>query len=163
VRVLGVDPGTAACGYGVVEKVGGRFLARDYGLISTPHTAPTPERLHTIYREISAILDRWRPDRLAVEELFFARNARTAMAVGQARGVVLLAAALAGTPVVEYTPLEVKKSVTTYGRGPKDQVGQMVAVILGLPEVPRPDDVADALAIALCDALRAGARLGAAR
>lgn len=159
-RVLGVDPGTAACGYGVVEKVGARFVALDYGLVATPPTAPTPDRLRTIYQEVSAILGRWRPDRVAIEELFFARNAKTAIAVGQARGVVLLAAALAGVPVVEYTPLEVKKSVTSYGRGRKEQVGQMVAIILGLPEVPRPDDVADALAIALCHGLRAEAGLG---
>ncbi len=147
----------------MVEKVGGRFVALDYGLITTSHAAPTPDRLRTIYREVSAILGRWQPDRVAIEELFFARNAKTAIAVGQARGVVLLAAALAGVPVVEYTPLEVKKSVTTYGRGRKDQVGQMVAIILGLPEVPQPDDVADALAIALCDCLRAEAGLGVGR
>jgi len=162
VRILGVDPGTAACGYGVVAKADGRFVALEYGLITTPPTRSTPERLHVIYREISDVINRLRPDRVAVEEVFFARNAKTAIAVGQARGVVLLAAALAGVPVVEYTPLEVKKSVTTYGRGRKEQVGQMVAIILGLPEVPRPDDVADALAVALCDGLRAEAGLGIA-
>ncbi|MER3397116.1 MAG: crossover junction endodeoxyribonuclease RuvC [Chloroflexota bacterium] len=161
-RILGVDPGTAACGYGVVAKADGHFVALEYGLITTPSSHATSERLRTIYREILDIIGRWHPDRVAVEEVFFARNAKTAMAVGQARGVVMLAAALAGVPVVEYTPLEVKKSVTTYGRGPKEQVGQMVAIILGLPEVPRPDDVADALAVALCDAFRAEARLGAA-
>jgi crossover junction endodeoxyribonuclease RuvC len=149
-RVLGVDPGTAITGYGFVESDNGALSLRAYGAITTPAGQPLPERLATLYRELSRLIAQHQPDAAAVEELFFQKNARTALAVGQARGVVLLAAAHANLPVHEYTPLQVKDAVVGYGKATKDQVQQMVALLLGLDFVPQPDDAADAVAVAIC-------------
>lgn len=147
--VLGIDPGTAALGYGVVESKGGRLRAVDAGCLVTKPDASLPARLLQIHALLDELIALHHPDLLAVERLFFSRNAQTAFAVGQARGVVLLAAAQAEVPVREATPNEVKLAVTGSGRADKEQVGRMVAVCLGLQEPPRPDDTADALAIAI--------------
>jgi|BarGraNGADG00212_1021973.scaffolds.fasta_scaffold67722_2 crossover junction endodeoxyribonuclease RuvC len=148
--VLGIDPGTAALGYGIVERTGGVLRAVDYGCVTTSADVPLPERLHHIHAQVVELIETHRPDLVAVERLFFSKNAQTAFAVGQARGVVLLAAAQANVPVREATPSEVKMGVTGYGAADKEQVGRMVAVILQLAEVPTPDDTADALATAIC-------------
>ncbi|HYO41880.1 MAG TPA: crossover junction endodeoxyribonuclease RuvC [Candidatus Limnocylindrales bacterium] len=161
--VLGIDPGTASMGYGIVERNGGRLRAVDYGCLTTSADSPLPDRLLQIHSTVSELIETHKPDLLAVERLFFSRNAQSAFGVGQARGVVLLAAAQAGIPVREATPNEVKLGVTGYGSADKEQVGRMVAVILQLPEVPSPDDTADALAIAVhtANAERPGDHLNA--
>lgn len=148
-RVLGIDPGTAALGYGLVERSGGSLRAVDAGCLVTSADTPMPERLREIHALVAAQIERHRPDLVAVERVFFSRNAQTAFGVGQARGVVLLAAAQAGVEVREATPNEVKVGVTGYGRADKDQVGRMVATMLSLSAPPTPDDTADALAIAI--------------
>ncbi len=148
--VLGIDPGTAITGYGLVEEVRGRLAAVAYGAVTTPAGANPESRLLTIFEELSGLIVRYAPAAVAVEELFFNKNVRTALAVGQARGVCLLSAANSGVPVAEYTPLQVKQAVTGTGKAAKEQVGYMVRALLGLPSVPRPDDVADALAVAIC-------------
>jgi crossover junction endodeoxyribonuclease RuvC len=148
--VLGIDPGTAITGWGLVRQEGETLTLVDYGTVSTSADAALPQRLQTIYRELGEIFARHRPAAVAVEKLFFNKNARTAMAVGQARGVALLAVADAGLPLHEYTPLEVKLSVCGYGRGSKEQVQKLVQLLLGLDFVPKPDDAADALAVAIC-------------
>jgi crossover junction endodeoxyribonuclease RuvC len=150
VRTLGVDPGTAIMGYGVVERVGSSLRALEFGALTTPSAEPMPRRLLSLYTRLTALIDAHRPGALAVEELFFNRNVRTAIPVGQARGIVLLSAAQANVPVFEYTPLQVKDAVVGYGRATKDQVQQMIRTLLDLDVVPRPDDAADALAIAIC-------------
>jgi crossover junction endodeoxyribonuclease RuvC len=150
VIVLGIDPGTAALGYGIIERTGGRLRAVDYGCLTASPDAPLPDRLHRIHALVSELIETHHPDLLAVERLFFSRNAQSAFGVGQARGVVLLAAAQAGVAVREATPNEVKSAVTGYGNAEKGQVGRMVGIILGLAEVPTPDDTADALATAIC-------------
>jgi len=147
--VLGIDPGTAALGYGVVERTGARLRLVDAGVLETPSTWALPQRLLAIHRHVADQIELHRPDLVAVERLFFQKNAQTAFAVGQARGVVLLAAAAAEVPVREATPNEVKTAVTGYGASDKEQVGRMVATVLGLKAVPRPDDAADALAVAI--------------
>ncbi|MBF6604343.1 MAG: crossover junction endodeoxyribonuclease RuvC [Chloroflexi bacterium] len=152
--VLGIDPGTAALGYGVVERTGGRLRAVDDGCISTSPSDPLPERLLQIHTAVRDLIATHRPALLAVERLFFSRNAQTAFAVGQARGVVLLAAAEADVAVREATPSEVKSAVAGHGGADKEQVARMVAIILGLDAPPRPDDAADALAIAIWAANR---------
>jgi crossover junction endodeoxyribonuclease RuvC len=161
VIILGIDPGTATMGYGIVERTGGSLRAVDYGAFTTSADLPLPDRLAAIHACVVELVETHHPDLLAVERLFFSKNAQSAFGVGQARGVVLLAAAQAGIPVREATPNEVKMGVTGYGNADKDQVGRMVAVILQLTEVPTPDDTADALAIAICtaNAERAGDRL----
>ncbi len=148
--VLGIDPGTAVTGYGVVRQDGTKLTALDYGCVRTDSKASLPHRLLKLYRELSALIGRFSPDAVAVEQIFFNRNVRSALAVGQARGVALLAAARADVPVLEYTPLEVKQAVVGYGRADKCQVQRMVMAVLRLPETPAPDDVADALAVAVC-------------
>lgn len=147
--VLGIDPGTAAMGYGIVEAKSGRVRMVDAGTLQTKPDASLPKRLLTIHAFLDELIALHKPDLLAVERLFFSKNAQTAFAVGQARGVVLLAAAQAEVPVREATPNEVKVAVTGYGSADKEQVGRMVAVCLSLKEPPRPDDTADALAIAI--------------
>lgn len=147
---LGIDPGTAITGYGLVREDAGSLQAVAYGAITTPSTWSLPDRLAELYRQLTHLIALHRPASAAVEQLFFSRNVRTALAVGQARGVVLLALAQAGVPISEYTPLEVKQSVTGYGRADKKQIQEMIRVLLGLPGIPKPDDVADALAIAIC-------------
>ena len=148
--VLGIDPGTATTGYGVVREGEQGPEAVAYGIIQTPAGAPMPERLLTIYRELKAIIALHQPDTGAVEKLFFQRNVSTAMTVGQGRGVALLALAEAGLPVGEYTPKDVKQAVSGYGGADKPQMQAMVRAILNLSELPRPDDAADALAVAIC-------------
>jgi crossover junction endodeoxyribonuclease RuvC len=150
VIVLGIDPGTAMTGYGIVTREGSRLRAIDYGCLETVPDRSLPERLLLIHEAVTDLLDTHRPAFVGVERLFFNRNVQTAFAVGQARGVVLLAAAQHGLPVLEYGPHEVKTAVTGYGRAPKDQVQRMVQVVLGLDRLPRPDDAADALAVAIC-------------
>lgn len=148
-RVLGLDPGIAMMGYGIIEENEGNLIAIEYGGLSTPAKQATPERLRTLYEGVTALIERHKPTEVAVE-LFVARNLRTALMVGQARGVALLAAANKRLPVCEYTPLQVKQRVSGYGRGDKKQVQEMVRMQLGLDCVPEPDDAADALAVAIC-------------
>ncbi|HVM31457.1 MAG TPA: crossover junction endodeoxyribonuclease RuvC [Candidatus Limnocylindrales bacterium] len=150
--VLGVDPGTAATGYGIVERSGNRLRMIDFGCLETTPAQQLAERLMEIHRAMTELIDEHRPQLLGVERLFFNRNVQTAFAVGQARGVVLLAAAQAGLPVFEYGPHEVKMAVTGYGRADKGQVQRMVQAVLGMDALPRPDDAADALAVAICTA-----------
>ncbi|MCS7282620.1 MAG: crossover junction endodeoxyribonuclease RuvC [Anaerolineae bacterium] len=149
-RVLGVDPGTATTGYGIVEETEREVRALAYGVITTPPGQPLPQRLQTIYRELQRLIQEWQPDEAAVEELYFNVNVRTALSVGQARGVVLLALADAGLPVTEYGPGEVKQALTGYGGAEKRQMQEMVRMLLGLKKPPSPDDAADALAVAIC-------------
>jgi crossover junction endodeoxyribonuclease RuvC len=148
--ILGVDPGTAITGYGLVGGEGDELTLEGYGVITTSSDSPLPQRLQILYQELRGLIARYRPTAVAIEELFFSRNVRTALAVGQARGIALLAAAEAGLPVHEYTPLQVKQAVVGYGRATKDQVQQMVRMLLGLDFVPQPDDAADAIAVAIC-------------
>jgi crossover junction endodeoxyribonuclease RuvC len=150
VIVLGIDPGTAATGYGIVERNGSKLRLLDYGCLETLSTQELPVRLLEIHRGVTELIVSHNPEYVGVERLFFNRNVQTAFAVGQARGVVLLAAAEAGLPVVEYGPHEVKMAVTGYGRAQKDQVQRMVQVMLAMEKLPRPDDAADALAVAIC-------------
>jgi crossover junction endodeoxyribonuclease RuvC len=153
VLVLGIDPGIATTGYGLVqESPDGNLSAVAYGVILTPPGKPLPERLLLLHGQLSELLLLHHPISGAVEKLFFQRNVRTAMAVGQARGVALLALAQAGLAAAEYTPLEIKQAVAGYGAADKNQVQQMVRALLGLAEVPKPDDAADALAVAICHA-----------
>ena len=149
-RVLGVDPGTATTGYGVVEETADGLNALAFGVITTPAGQPMPQRLQTIYRELVRLAHEWQADEAAVEELFFSTNVRTAMSVGQARGVALLALADAGLPIAEYSPLVIKQALTGYGRADKRQMQEMTRLLLGLDDIPRPDDAADALAVAVC-------------
>ena len=147
---LGIDPGTAIMGYGLVASDGRSLHAIDYGAVTTPRGVPPEERLLRLHERLCEIIAAHHPDAVAVEELFFSANARTAIAVGQARGVALLAAAQAGVRIYEYTPLQVKDAVAGYGKAGKEQVQLMVATLLALRAVPRPDDAADALAVAIC-------------
>ena len=149
--VLGIDPGTATTGYGLVRQTeDGSLLQVDHGVILTPAKMPMPERLVLLYDKLQEIILLHRPDSSAVEELFFSRNVKTAISVGQGRGVVLLALAQAGLPVAEYAPNEIKIAVSGYGGADKHQVQEMVKMLLGLAEAPKPDDAADALAVAIC-------------
>ncbi|MFP4345962.1 MAG: crossover junction endodeoxyribonuclease RuvC [Anaerolineales bacterium] len=154
-RVLGIDPGLAITGYAVVEEEGSDLQLIAIGVIRTPAKTPSPQRLQSIYQGLRQVVDEHRPTSSAVEELFFSRNVRTAMSVGQARGVTLLALVDARLTIAEYTPLEVKQAVTGYGNADKRQVQEMVRMLLDLPEVPRPDDAADAAAVAICHLHRA--------
>ena len=151
-RVLGIDPGTANTGYGVVHSGCGRLEALAAGVIETSSSAPLERRLADIHERVTALLDEHCPDAVAVEDLFFGTNARSAFAVGQARGAVLLAAGQRGVPTASYTPQQVKGAVCGSGRAAKDQVQRMVQVLLGLPDPPAPDHAADALAVAICHA-----------
>lgn len=148
---LGLDPGTATTGYGLVRLApDGSLLAVKYGVISTPKNTPAPDRLVILYDQLQGLLRKYRPETVAVEKLFFQRNVTTALAVGQARGVMLLALARAGLEVYEYTPNEIKQAVAGYGSAGKRQMQEMVRVLLALEDIPRPDDAADALAVAIC-------------
>ncbi len=149
--VIGIDPGTATTGYGLVrENQDDSLQAVDHGVILTPADMPMAQRLALLYGKLNEILVLHHPDSSAVEKLFFQRNVKTAITVGQGRGVVLLALAQADVPVAEYTPLEVKQAVAGYGGADKHQVQEMVRVLLDLEEIPKPDDAADALAVAIC-------------
>jgi len=151
-RILGLDPGTATTGYGIIDTTDGHLQVVAYGVVLTPAGDPAPERLQSIFRQMNALLAEYRPDTAGVEQLFFGRNITTAIAVGQARGVLLLALAEAGVPVSEYSPPKVKEAVTGYGKAEKAQVQLMVRHLLDLAETPHPDDAADALAIAIAHA-----------
>jgi len=150
--ILGVDPGTARTGYGIIEAKGNRIKTIKYGIIETSKDTPPAERLEFIHKDILRVIKRYKPGVMAIEKLFFSKNAKTAMSVGEARGVILLAAMLQNVEIYEYTPPQVKMALTGYGRAEKNQIGQMVKLLLKLKEVPRPDDVADALAICVCHA-----------
>ena len=148
--VLGIDPGTAQTGYGIVERTGSKLRMIDYGCVETVSSMELPQRLLEIHAAVLGLIDEHKPVSVGVERLFFNRNIMTAFAVGQARGVVLLAAAERGLPVFEYGPHEVKMAVTGYGRAEKKQVQRMVQLMLGMSVLPKPDDAADALAVAIC-------------
>ncbi len=150
--VLGIDPGTARTGYGIVAREGSKLEMLDYGCIETINDRSLAARLLLIHEALTDIIETHRPEAVGVERLFFNKNVQTAFAVGQARGVVLLAAAAHGLPIMEFGPHEVKLAVTGYGRAPKDQVQRMVQMVLAMEELPRPDDAADALAVAVCTA-----------
>ncbi|MFA5026528.1 MAG: crossover junction endodeoxyribonuclease RuvC [Candidatus Methylomirabilota bacterium] len=160
-RVLGVDPGSVTTGYGLVEDRGSDLQAVAFGAITSRARAPFAQRLLRIYRELRAVIARHRPDCAAVESVFFAANAESALRLGQARGVVLLAIAEEGIEIAEYSPRAVKQAVTGYGQAEKSQVQEMVRLLLRLPEAPRPADTTDALALAIChhQAARLAARL----
>ncbi|MBQ9878914.1 MAG: crossover junction endodeoxyribonuclease RuvC [Clostridia bacterium] len=159
-RIAGVDPGYAIVGWGVVDYEAGRFRVVDYGAVTTPAHTYFPDRLEKIYDDISALFARYSPQVMAIEKLFFNNNAKTAIDVSQARGVTVLAAKKAGLAIAEYTPLQVKQSVVGYGRAEKAQVQEMTRVILNLEKIPKPDDTADALAMAICHAHSASSYLG---
>jgi crossover junction endodeoxyribonuclease RuvC len=149
--VIGIDPGTAITGYGLVrEDETGSITAVDFGVIRTPADLPMPQRLLELYRQLKEIILLHRPDSAAVEKLFFQKNVKTALSVGQGRGVSILALAEVDILVAEYSPLEIKQAVVGYGGADKNQVQQMVRVLLNLEDIPRPDDAADALAVAIC-------------
>jgi crossover junction endodeoxyribonuclease RuvC len=150
--ILGIDPGIGRTGWGIVDVQGPKCTAKDYGCIETSKDERVEARLETLYNELQRLLTTYKPEALAIEELFFNTNVSTAMVVGQARGVVFLASEQHKVPIAVYTPLQIKVAVTGYGRADKKQVGQMIKTILHLPEVPKPDDTADALAIALTHA-----------
>jgi len=150
--ILGIDPGTATTGYGVIETEGNRFRVVDYGCILTKANTPLDERLEKIHLGLELLLKKHQPFEVAVEELFFSSNAKTAMAVGQARGVVLLTCRKNHCPIAEYTPNQVKNAICGYGKADKCQVQKMVKMLLSLEVLPKPDDAADALAIAICHA-----------
>ncbi len=158
-RILGVDPGYAIVGVGTIDYEGNRFRVVDYGAITTEAGEDMFDRLKAIYDEITKLIEYVKPDVMAIEELFFQNNQKTAINVAQARGVLVLAAKNHAIPVFEYTPLQVKQAVVGYGRAEKKQVQQMTKTILNLSEVPKPDDTADALAIAVCHAHSGGNRL----
>jgi crossover junction endodeoxyribonuclease RuvC len=150
VRIFGIDPGSQRTGYGCVERIGSRHHLVICGSLSGPPHASFPDKLHAIHQGLVTLLGRHRPDCVAIEDIFHARNVRSALKLGQARGVALLAAAEAGLPVVEYAPAVVKRAVVGYGRAEKHQVQQMIKLLLGLDAPPTPHDVADALAVAIC-------------
>lgn len=158
--VLGIDPGYAIVGYGVINSDNFRFRPIEYGAITTPAKTLFTDRLEKIFRGVSIIIDKYNPDALSIEKLYFNTNTTTAIDVAQARGAIVLAARLKGVPVYEYTPLQVKQAVTGYGRAEKKQVQDMVKHILNLQSVPKPDDTADALAIAICHAHYAASSYG---
>lgn len=149
-RIIGIDPGIAITGYGIIDKSGNDFASIAYGKVTTDAGIDTCRRLVEVYKGLLEVIDQYKPQCAAVEELFFSKNAKTAITVGQARGVAILAAANTGLDIYEYTPLQVKQAVVGYGRAQKSQVQAMVKLLLNLKEVPKPDDAADALAIALC-------------
>ena len=158
-RILGIDPGLAIVGFGVLEYQGNRFRTLDYGSVQTPAGMPTEQRLVEIYRGICDLIDIHKPDCMAIEEIFFNTNQTTGIRVSEARGVILLAAAQKGIGIFEYTPLQVKQAVVGYGRAEKKQVISMVTMLLGLEKPPKPDDTADALALAICHAHSGSSRL----
>ncbi len=148
--IMGIDPGFAITGYGIVKYEGNKFDPIEYGAVLTKSTTPFATRLLQLEEGLCAIIEKYRPDEISVEELFFNKNIKTAIMAAHARGIAMATAAKSGARVYEYTPLQVKQAVVGYGRADKAQVQQMVKAILNLPDIPRPDDVADALAIAIC-------------
>ena len=149
-RIFGIDPGSVRTGYGCIESDGSRHRMVSCGAIAAPSRLPFPERLHLIHSQLAALLIECRPDGVAVESLFHAVNVKSALQLGHARGVALLAATQAGVPIAEYSPMEIKRAVVGYGRAEKTQVSHMVCLLLGLAEAPHPLDVSDALAVAIC-------------
>lgn len=162
-RIVGIDPGYAIVGYGAVDYAANSFKTVEYGAVTTAAGTPFDQRLLAIDRELTDFLARVKPDSMAVEKLFFNSNQKTAIDVAQARGVIVTAAVRLGIPVFEYTPLQVKLAVVGYGRAEKKQVMEMTRIILGLSKAPKPDDVADALAIAICHAHTASSQLAAGK
>jgi crossover junction endodeoxyribonuclease RuvC len=152
VRVLGIDPGIAIVGFGFIDKIGSKLVPVQYGSIQTEAHKDPAIRLKEVYDATRQLIDKYKPDSMAIEKLFFNRNVTTAFTVGQARGVMILAGVQAGLPIAEYTPLQVKQAVVGYGKAEKHQVQEMVKIFLKLSAVPKPDDVADALAVAICHA-----------
>ena len=150
--ILGIDPGYAIVGYGILNYQNNRFAILDFGAITTPADMSFPQRLKAIYEDMTLLFEKFRPDVMAIEKLFFNTNQKTAIDVAQARGVILLSAVEHNAQIAEYTPLQVKQSVVGYGRAEKNQVQEMTRSILNLPGIPKPDDTADALALALCHA-----------
>lgn len=151
-RILGIDPGIAIVGFGIIDKVGSRLVPVQYGSIQTEAHTETADRLTIIYDSLLGLIDRYKPDAMGIEKLFFNRNVTTALTVGEARGVLVLAARQRGLQIGEYTPLQVKQAIVGYGKAEKKQVQEMVKLFLKLEAVPKPDDVADALAVAICHA-----------
>jgi crossover junction endodeoxyribonuclease RuvC len=150
--ILGIDPGIAILGYGVVKYEGNKFTPVCYDAITTDAKSTTPERLLILGRELDKIIENYKPDAFAVEELFFNKNVKTALTIGHARGVILYTACRHELDIFEYTPLQIKQAVVGYGRADKKQIQQMVKILLKLDSIPKPDDVADALAVAICHA-----------
>ena len=157
--ILGIDPGYAILGWGVIEKTGNHFRAIDYGAVTTDKDMEMPDRLEALYNGLREIIEEYRPEEASIEKLLFNTNTTTAINVGQARGVAILACVKGGLKVGEYTPLEIKQALVGYGRADKQQVQFMVKTMLNLPEVPKPDDTADALAAAICHGHSADNRL----
>lgn len=155
-RILGIDPGYAIMGWSILEMKGNRFEAVDYGAITTDAGVDMPLRLQHLYSELIAIIEKYKPEEAAIEELFFNNNAKTVIHVGEARGIAMLACINGGLEVAEYTPLQIKQALVGYGRADKKQVQSMVKTILHLSEVPKPDDTADAVAAAICHGHSAG-------
>lgn len=155
-RILGIDPGYATIGYGIIDYNCGKFSVVSYGAVTTPAKDPFSDRLNSIYNDIKTLTEKYKPEALSIEKLYFNTNTTTAIDVAQARGVIVLASKRAGLHINEYTPLQVKQSVTGYGRAEKHQVMEMVKSLLGLKAVPKPDDTADALALAICHAHYSG-------
>jgi crossover junction endodeoxyribonuclease RuvC len=149
-KIIGIDPGTGITGFGVIEPLKNNYRLIDAGVIRTPAKQADEIRLQTIYENICEIIDEHKPDVMSIEKLFFAKNVTTAMTVSQARGVVLLAAQQRGLTIYEYTPLQIKQAITGYGKANKPQMQEMVRILMGLNEIPKPDDCADAIAAAIC-------------
>ena len=159
-RILGIDPGYAIVGFGVLEYDGRSFSVVNFGAITTPAGVPFDERLNMIYQDMTSIFIQYKPEAMSVEKLYFNTNHTTAIDVAQARGVILLSARQNGVPIYEYTPLQVKNSVAGYGRAEKKQVQEMTRLMLGLAKIPKPDDTADALAMAICHGHCSGSIMG---
>ena len=158
-RIIGIDPGYAIMGWGILDLKGNKFSVVDYGSITTDVGVEAPKRLQHIYAELGAIIAKYQPEEAAIEELFFNNNAKTVILVGEARGIAVLACANAGLEISEYTPLQIKQALVGYGRADKKQVQAMVKAILNLKEVPKPDDTADAVAAAICHGHSRGRRV----
>lgn len=157
-RILGIDPGYAILGWGVIDVIGNKFSVVDYGAITTDTSMDMPSRLEALYDGLTQIMTKYQPEEASIEELFFNSNAKTAILVGEARGVAVLACQKGGLRINEYTPLQIKQALVGYGRADKQQVQYMVKTMLNLKAVPKPDDTADALAAAVCHAHSAGRR-----
>jgi len=157
--ILGIDPGLAIVGWSVLDYDRGRFKVIDFGAIRTPAHTPVEDRLVSIYEQLSEIIEKYRPVRMSIEQLFFNTNQTTAISVAEARGVILFCAKKYGLRINEYTPLQVKQAVVGYGRAEKNQVISMVTTMLGLSKPPKPDDTADAIALAICDGHSGGSTL----
>ncbi len=152
--VIGIDPGTATTGYGIVKKDGDNFICLEYGVIETSKKDSPASRLHSLNKDLSLIIEKYSPEFLAIENIYFFKNLKTVLPVSQAKGVIMLTAEIAKIPIFEFTPLEVKMTITGYGRADKKQVQEMVKINLNLEENPHPDDAADALGIAICGIIR---------